>query len=81
VTRLLQGFPFHEGPITCLDIHSSGISAITGSEDTTARLTNLTTGKVLHAATRCAALLGGPYLASRSARNETLVRVHRSWGR
>ncbi len=41
-----QGYPFHEGPLTCMDIHPSGTSALTGSEDTTARLTNLATGKV-----------------------------------
>ena len=43
--RRAQGYPFHEGPLTCLAVSSSGSTAITGSEDTTAKLSNLATGK------------------------------------
>ena len=43
--RSAQGYPFHEGPLTCLAISSSGSTAITGSEDTTAKLSSLASGK------------------------------------
>ena len=50
----MQGYPFHSGPLTCLAITSSGSSAITGSEDNTAKLSNLATGKA--SAALCSAL-------------------------
>lgn len=52
----LQGYPFHQGPLTSMAISSSGLSAITGSEDATAKLSNLATGKASVACTaHCAA--------------------------
>ena len=39
--------PNHAGPVNCLAVHTDGGLVMTGSEDSTARLVNTTTGKVL----------------------------------
>lgn len=42
----VQGYGFHEAGIACLALSSDGSSALTGSEDGTAKITALATGRV-----------------------------------
>lgn len=39
--------PGHAGPVNCIAVHTERGIIMTGSEDTTARLVNTTTGKVI----------------------------------
>lgn len=43
----LTGSSGHTGSITCMDCHSDNVLAITGSEDSTAKIVNTNSGKVL----------------------------------
>lgn len=51
----LQGFPFHEEGVNCIELHpqdpnnidKTDFMMLTGSDDKTARLTSLSNGKVL----------------------------------
>ncbi|GAB4816441.1 hypothetical protein N2152v2_003487 [Parachlorella kessleri] len=43
----VQGHPYHEAGVTCLDLHSDSTAAISGSEDGTAKVVNVHTGKVI----------------------------------
>ena len=38
--------PAHKGPVNCITTNSDGTLVMTGSEDSTARLVNTSTGKV-----------------------------------
>ncbi|DBA96558.1 TPA: hypothetical protein ACH3X1_015429 [Trebouxia sp. C0004] len=46
-TGTVQGHGFHEAGLTSLDISADSTVAITGSEDMTAKISNIHTGKVL----------------------------------
>ncbi len=41
----VQGHPFHEGGLTSLDIHPDSTVVLTGSEDGTAKVVNIQTGR------------------------------------
>lgn len=45
-TLALKGHPFHAAGLTCLDVHPDSTAALTGSEDGTAKVVSLQTGKV-----------------------------------
>lgn len=50
----VQGHPFHEGGLTSLDIHPDSTVVLTGSEDGTAKVVNIHTGReAVHAAVQC----------------------------
>ena len=42
----VQGYPFHTAGITCIDLDASCSTALTASQDGTAKLVSLSTGKV-----------------------------------
>ncbi len=53
MTLWAQGFGFHDGPVTCLDLHVTEHAAVTGSEDGGGKLVNLASGKARVARRLC----------------------------
>lgn len=49
--------PGHAGPVNCITVHPERGIMMTGSEDSTARLVNTTTGKVMVNSMQCMAVL------------------------
>eukprot|EP00775_Hariotina_reticulata_P011642 gene11642-11787_t len=46
-TLHIQGHPFHEEGLTCLDVHSDGAVVITGAQDGSVRVTNIHNKRVV----------------------------------
>jgi WD40 repeat protein len=71
--RTVQGYGFHDAAIVCVDVHAERSVAVTGSSDTTARISQLETGKIttvmrhpeyVEAVAFCGARTGLPFLAT-----------------
>eukprot|EP00803_Ostreobium_quekettii_P005142 evm.model.scf_54.4 EVM.evm.TU.scf_54.4 scf_54:59274-65880(-) len=43
----VRGHDYHQGGLTCMEVHSEGAVALTGSEDCSGRIANIQTGRIM----------------------------------